>query len=204
MIRAPRCVIWVASCALLAGAATRSPSTLTVVMDFQGSRSERALAAMERETEGILSAAGMRLDWRFPAEAARENFEDLVVVRFKGACKVEPMPALGGESGPMAFTYSRDGEAQPFAQVFCANVAASVRSAMWAGGFQNADVLFGRALGRVLAHELVHVLTHSVEHGREGVLRPALSARELISGSLPLSAADVARLQQVRGSSPVR
>ena len=167
-------------------------------MDFQGSRSDRSLAEMEREAEGILSAAGMRLDWRFPAEAARENFEDLVVVRFKGVCRVEPIPTVNDELGPMAFTYSSDGEVQPFTQVSCANVAASVRSAMWGGDFQNADVLFGRALGRVLAHELVHILTHSVEHGREGVQRSALSGKELISGSLPLSADDLVRLQQLR------
>jgi hypothetical protein len=63
---------------------------------------------------------------------------------------------------------------------------------------RRADVLFGRALGRVLAYELVHVLTRSGEHGREGVERPALSGKELISGSLLLSRADLIRLQQVR------
>lgn len=198
MIRTPSCVFWVTACALVAGAGTRPRSKLTVVMDFQGSHSERSLTEMERETEGILKAAGLRLDWRLPADAARETFDDLVVVQFKGTCEAEAAPYVYDERGPMAFTYSSDGNVQPFAQVSCAQVAASVRSAMCGDEFQRADVLFGRALGRVLVHELVHILTGSGEHGREGVQRSALSGKELISGSLLLSPADLARLHHVR------
>jgi hypothetical protein len=197
----PSCVLLVAACNLIAAAYTgpSSPSSkLTVVMDFQGNPSERSLAEMERETEGILKAAGLRLDWRLTADAARESFEELVVVQFKGVCNVELDQYADAELGPMAFTYSSDGNVQPFAEVSCAKVATSVRSAMSGEDFPKADVLFGRALGRVVAHELVHVLTGSGEHGREGVGRPALSGRELISGSLPLSSVDIARLRQVR------
>jgi hypothetical protein len=42
------------------------------------------------------------------------------------------------------------------------------------------------------------MLTKSRQHGKEGVEKPALSARQLISESLPLSAMDVDRLQQER------
>jgi hypothetical protein len=167
-------------------------------MDFEGSPSQRSLAVMERETESILKTAGLRLDWRLAADAARESFEDLVVIEFKGACQVEPIPHVHDELGPMAFTYSSDGIMQPFTHVSCAKVAASVRSALGGDDFPKADVLFGRALGRVLAHELVHVLTGSEVHGREGVQRAALSGKDLISGSLVLSPADLARLRQVR------
>ncbi len=155
---------------------------------------------MEKETEGILKASGLHLDWRMAADAGRESFDDLVVVQFKGACKVEPVPYVYDELGPLAFTYSSDGAVQPFTQVSCDKVAASVRSAMWGEDFQRADLLFGRALGRVLAHELVHVLTASGRHGREGVARPALSGKELIGGSLPLSPADIARLREIQNN----
>lgn len=166
-------------------------------MDFQGSPSRRALSAMERETEVILKPAGLSLGWRLAADAARESFGDLVVVEFKGPCQVEPVQNVYDELGPMAFTYSSDGNVQPFTQVSCAKVAASVRAAMGGEGFPRADMLFGRALGRVLAHELVHVLTGSDVHSRDGVQRTALSGKDLISGALVLGTTDLTRLRQV-------
>lgn len=196
MVRTPSCVLLVTACAFLAAADTRPSSTLTVVLDFRGAHSDRSVTAMERETEGILKSSGLHLDWRFAGEAAHETFDDLVVVQFKGACKVEPIPYVYDELGPLAFTYSADGTVQPFTQVSCDKVAATVRSAMWGGDFHRADLLFGRALGRVLAHELVHMLTASAQHGHEGVQKPALSGRELITGTLLLSPADIARLRE--------
>jgi len=152
---------------------------------------------MEREAEQILNASGLHLEWRLPSDAARESYDDLVVVQFQGACKVEPVPYVYDELGPMAFTYASDATLQPFTKVSCDHVAASVRSAMWGGDFRNADLLMGRALGRVLVHELVHMLTGSAQHAREGVTRRALSGRDLIADSLPLSPADVTRLRQL-------
>jgi hypothetical protein len=70
---------------------------------------------------------------------------------------------------------------------------------MWGGDFARKDELLGRALGRVLAHELVHMLTKSGEHSREGVQRPALSGKQLIADSLPLSAFDIDRLRRQIG-----
>src|SRR5579871_576411 len=198
MLRLPTRVLLIAAVALLAAADTRVPARLTVVLDFQGTRSERTVSAMERETEVILKSSGLNLSWRLAADAAQESFDGLVVVRFKGVCKVEPVPYVYDELGPMAFTYSSDGDVQPFTQVSCDKIAATVRSAMWGADFQQADLLLGRALGRVLAHELVHMLTRSGEHGREGVQRPSLSGRELISGSLFLSPADIARLREIQ------
>jgi len=167
-------------------------------MDFQEGLSPRALSAMERETEGILKPAGLSLGWRLAADAARESFEDLVVVEFKGACRFESVPHLYDELGPLAFTHSNDGNVQPFTEVSCSKVAASVSSALEGEDFPRADLLFGRALGRVLAHELVHVLTGSEAHGREGVQRAALSGKDLISSALVLRPADLARLRKDR------
>lgn len=58
----------------------------------------------------------------------------------------------------------------------------------------------GNAAGPAAPHELVHALTRSGWHGREGVQRPALSGRELISGSLPLGPDEVARLRELQKS----
>jgi hypothetical protein len=198
MLRAPSCVLWLSACALMAGTGTHPPSKLTVVMDFHGSPSQRALTAMERETEGILKPAGLSLGWRLAADAARESYDHLVVVEFSGACQIEPVPYVYDELGPMAFTHSSNGNVQPFTEVSCSKVAASVSSALEGEGFPKADLLFGRALGRVLAHELVHVLTGSEVHGHAGVQRAALSGKDLISNALILSPADLARLREGR------
>jgi hypothetical protein len=174
---------------------------LTVVLDFKGLFNETAVSSMKREAAGILSTTGMRLDWRNPSTAADASFADLVVFSFRGNCTVEPEPAppLYDELGPLAITRTANGAVQPFGEVDCGRVAASVRSAMWGGDFARKDELLGRALGRVLAHELVHMLTKSGEHSREGVQRPALSGKQLIADSLPLSAFDIDRLRRQIG-----
>lgn len=200
MFRTLSCVFLVAASALLAVANTRPYPKVTVVLDFQGIHSDLSVTEMEHETEGILKSSGLQLDWRMASEAAHETFSDLVVVQFKGSCKVEPVPYVYDELGPLAFTYSSDGTIQPFTEVSCDKVAASVRSAMWGGDFEKADFLFGRALGRVLAHELVHVLTASGRHAHDGVYKPALSGKELITGTLMLSPADIARLREIQKS----
>lgn len=177
-------------------AATRPASDLTVVLDFQGSHSERSILAMQREAQTILRASGIHLDWRTRSEASRESFNDLVLVKLSGNCDFHAAPQAFGERGPLGSTFISDGRVLPFAEIACDQVAASVRSAMSGSDFETADVLLGRALGRVVAHELVHILTGSCEHGLEGVHKAALSGRQLIADSLPLSAPDAIRLRQ--------
>lgn len=179
-------------------AGTRAPADLTVVLDFQGAPSDKAVSMMENETQGILKPSGLRLDWQAVEQAPGASHNDLVVVRFKGSCKVEPVPIVYDELGPLAFTYTTDGEVQPFSVVECDKLTRFVRSAMWGSDFSQAELLLGRALGRVVAHELVHILTGSGEHGTEGVEKPALSGKQLIAASLPLSQADLERLREKR------
>jgi hypothetical protein len=179
-----------------------TPPDLTVVLDFKGSFNQTAVAGMQREAAGILSTTGMRIEWRNPSTAAEASYADLVVFTFRGNCTVEPEPAppLYDELGPLAITRTTNGAIQPFGEVDCGRVAASVRSAMWGGDFARKDELLGRALGRVVAHELVHMLTRSGGHSREGVQRPALSGKQLIADALPLSALDIDRLRrQIEG-----
>jgi hypothetical protein len=190
----------VASIALFTAAlpALATAADVTVVLDFKQPLNERAVVEMKREAARILSSAGMRLDWRDAARASDASFADLVVVTFKGNCAVEPeaAPPIYDELGPLAVTRTANGAIQPFGEVDCSRVAASVRSAMWGGDFARKDELLGRALGRVVAHELVHMLTKSGEHSHEGVQRSALSGRQLIADSLPLSALDMDRLRR--------
>jgi hypothetical protein len=128
------------------------------------------------------------------------TFNDLVVMTFKGSCSFDPAPPLYDELGPLAVTRTSNGEVQPFGEVNCDRVVNSVRGAMFGSDYSKGDMLVGRALGRVVAHELVHMLTKSGQHAHEGVQKAALSGRQLISASLPLSAMDIDRLIAERHS----
>jgi hypothetical protein len=170
------------------------PAGLTIVMDFQGPHSARSVAEMKRELEGILKQSGLAFDFRTREEAAGATFPDLIMVRFKGKCVMEPVGYLYDERGPLAFTHSSDGAVLPFSEVACDKITQSIRGAMWGGDFARGDLLLGRALGRVLAHEVVHILTNSANHGHRGVAQTSLSGSQLIASELPLSAADLERI----------
>jgi hypothetical protein len=189
------CAIAVAALATMLTAGTPArPVGVTIVLDFQGPRSERSVQEMKREFEGIMKNSGLAFEWRLRDEANQVTSNHLVLVRFKGKCVLEPAGYLYDERGPLAFTYSTDGAVQPYSEVACAKVASSVRSAMFGGDFANADELLGRALGRVLAHELVHMLSKSGAHARSGVEKAALSGKLLIAPDLQLDAADLEKL----------
>jgi hypothetical protein len=172
------------------------PPVLTVILDFRGPYSRASLKEMERESGLVLQSSGVQLDWRMLGEDPHASYSDLVVMTFKGSCEYEPAQPIYDELGPLAMTYSVDGQIQPFGEVNCDRVVNTARSAMWGTDYLRADLLIGRALGRVMSHELVHMITRSSEHGAEGVEKPALSGSQLIAGNLRLSAFDVDRLRQ--------
>jgi hypothetical protein len=205
MLRFPICVSLVAGLTVSLGAGVDrvSPSVLTVILDFKGPHSRTSLKEMERESGQILNSSGVHLDWRMLGEDPYASYRDLVVMTFRGACEFAsassiPAPPLYDELGPLAMTHTTNGEVQPFGEVNCDRVVKTARSAMSGTDYARADLLIGRAMGRVVAHELVHMLTKSEQHGLEGVQRPALSGRQLISASLPLSAFDIDRLKLER------
>lgn len=186
-------------CALTASAWNTPASSVTVVLDFKGARSPYSIREMQRESGQILKATGVSLEWKLRGEASTQSFSDLVVMTFRGSCTADgPAAPSYDELGPFAITRTVNGEVQPFGEVDCDRVVNSAKSAMLGEDYVRADALIGRALGRVVAHELVHMLTKSGAHSHEGVQKPALSGRQLISASLPLSAFDVDRLRQER------
>jgi hypothetical protein len=198
MRHAPICVLLAASTARLFAA------DMTIVMDFADRHSARSLEEMKRETQAIVKDSGLHLDWQMLGEAGEKSFSDLVVIRFKGQCLFRPAPYLYDERGPLAFTYSTNGEVQPYSEVSCDKVTAALRPTMHGGEFGNADVLLGRALGRVVAHELMHMLTRSAAHGRAGVGKASLSGRQLIASELPLDLADLERISEPSPSQPAK
>jgi hypothetical protein len=186
-------LVWICAFALLAVPSAFGEG-ITIVLDFQGPRSERSVAEMKREFAGIMKDSALHFDFRSRSQASQEDLSDLVVIRFTGKCVLDPVGYLYDERGPMAFTYSTDGIVQPFSEVACDKVTSAIRSAMAGGDFAKSDLLLGRALGRVLAHEVMHILSKSGAHGRTGVAKTALSGSQLIAPELRLEPEDVARI----------
>jgi hypothetical protein len=182
--------------AALSAADKASSPVLTVILDFKGPHSPTSLKEMERESGLILKSTGVKLEWRILGQDPFASYSDLVVMTFKGVCAYEPAAPRYDELGPLAITRTTNGEVQPFGEVDCNRVVNTAANAMSGADYNRADLLIGRALGRVVAHELVHMLTKSRTHGSEGVEKPALSGKQLIAASLPLSAFDIDRLKQ--------
>ena len=175
---------------------------LTVVLSFDGAaHSDAALVEMKRETESLLKPSGYTFDWRDARTLADfENFSDVVVVKMTGRCRMELVPELLDERGPLAFTDVTDGEVLPFSTVKCDHVRASVRTALWGGQVREGDRLMGRALGRVVAHELFHILANTRGHAQTGVARHALSAKQLVADRLAFEDEDRALMRRLRAA----
>ena len=182
-------------CALVLAVTPAFGEELTIVLDFQGPRSDQSVAEMKREFEGIMKDSSLTFDWKSRAQAEQTSAANLVVVRFKGTCILKPIPYLYDERGPMAFAYSTEGTVQPFTEVACDQVTRAVKSAMSGVDYAKADQLMGRALGRVLAHEVIHMLTRSGAHGHGGVTKTVLSGTELIGPELRLEVQDLERIR---------
>jgi hypothetical protein len=182
----------------LACASSAIATDVTVVIDFNGPHSDRSVEEMKREAAEIMKDSGLRLDWKARDAVGASSYPNLVLVRFKGRCVLEPEPMLYDERGPFAFTYSTEGQVLPFTEVACDHVTASVQSAISGDDFLRLDYLMGRALGRVVAHELVHILTRSGGHAPGGVGQAALSGRELIGAPLKLSRGEVETLRALQ------
>jgi len=181
-------------CALFGLAVPAFGEGITIVLEFQGPRSESAIVEMKREFAGIMKESELHFDFRSREQVSAAAPDDLVIVKFTGKCVLEPAPYLYDERGPMAFTYSTDGVVQPFSAVACDKVTSAIRPAMSGGDFAKADLMLGRALGRVLAHEVVHMLSKSGAHGRDGVSKTSLSGSQLIAPELRLGPADLERM----------
>ncbi len=161
-------------------------SNLTVLFDFDGERSAAAVSEMKNELRQQLRRTGLRLDLRLRSEAGQaEVFEDVVLFRFRGDCRMADVASLMDERGPLAWTHAADGDVLPFGEVACDRVRQAIQSALWGGEHAHRDVLFGRALGRVVAHELVHMLAQTHAHGQTGVTQAALSGIKLIAPDVP-------------------
>src|SRR5215471_8094502 len=73
--------------------------SIGVYLDFDSKPGDKAVEIMKREVDEILKPSGVALDWRLSKENhGDETFTGLVVVKFRGRCKIEtwgpPQPNL--------------------------------------------------------------------------------------------------------------
>jgi hypothetical protein len=170
-------------------------SPVTLVFSSERPLPDATVAEMHREMDVLMKQASLQVEWRDLSDfQAGTEVDDLVVVKFKGNCRIQPQPVFLDERGPLAFTHTSDGEVLPFSEVLCDRVSVAARSAMAGGEFGHRDQLLGRALARVLAHEIYHIKSKCKGHGEWGVARRALSGRELIATTLEFSSDDVRRM----------
>jgi hypothetical protein len=182
---------------LMAVLCAHAAPAVTLVLQFDAAYSTQSIAAMKREVASIVGESGMKVDWRFLSEVhSSDSFESLVVVRFRGACVMQPRDYMRDERGYYAFTYVSDGDVLPFSEVECDKVANSIRREMSPSQWRHRDSVLGRALGRVLAHELFHMLAKSQHHSRDGVTKSSLSPAQLVADRLLMNRADLEILKK--------
>lgn len=169
----------------------------TVLLNFEGASSPRAVQAIQNEVASLMKPAGLEFDYRLGTELGPyDTPSDIIIVKFKGTCRREMMSPgqLLDERGPFAFTHSSNGEILPFAEVACNRVQASIQSASGKLIRSVSDEILGRALGRVVAHELYHILARTAHHGNEGVARTGFTSSDLVAEQLIFSKGDLKKL----------
>jgi len=167
---------------------------LTVLLDVEQKHSQRALAEMRKELSKVFKPTNLNIAVRLRQDTRPdETYNDVVLVKLKGTCKMQNYAPLMDERGPFAWTHTVDGKILPFSEVACDHVARSIQQAMGENGGDR-DRLLGRALARVMAHEIVHMVGKCADHSHAGVFRHALSGRQLIADRLELQPEDIARL----------
>ena len=164
---------------------------LTLVVDSEKPIPSAALQELQSELNHLLMQGQRRVEWKLRKEM-QDGAEaaDLVVVKFRGSCRMETAPVLLDERGPLAFTHTSDGEVLPFSEVLCDKVKAAARSAMHGGQLAQGDRLMGRAMARVLAHEIWHMTSNTLGHGKEGIAKSGLTGAQLIGENFRFHHAD--------------
>lgn len=182
---------------MVAGLSTAIPNafadqdSVTVLLDYEQTHSDVSLAVMKRELKSIMTDAGISVDLRVRDEvAANAQFNRLVLFKMKGACTMNALPiaALSDERGPLAMTYSSDGQLLPFGEIECDRVRESLQRTLGRGNPKGSQAAYGTALARVMAHEMYHMIANSKTHAKNGITQEGLSSRDLLSSKLPFSA----------------
>ena len=75
------------------------------------------------------------------------EFSDLMLIKLKGNCRLDGGPVQKASSSlPLALAHTTDGKVLPFIEVFCDQVRAVVRPALWGDQFRTTRRTDGESL----------------------------------------------------------
>jgi len=179
-------------CVAFAQAATQK---VTVLVNFEKPHSAVSVEAFRQELKELLEPAGVTVELMLRRDLGNyPEFSELVVFEMKGSCSMDaetvPPEPLYDERGPLAKSYSSDGQILHFGEVECDSVRRCLQRVMGRGKPDKDQAPFGTALGIVVAHELYHMIAGEKAHTKSGLTKESLSARDLLNGgiSIPLAA----------------
>jgi hypothetical protein len=194
MVRVLALAAGAAFSALLAICQSPAKPSVGVFLDFDSAPGQNSVEIMKHEVEHLLKASGVSVDWRLATDNhGNETFAGLVVLKFKGKCKVEAwqQDPVRGATTTLGTTQVSNGHVLPFSEVKCDAVKEAL-SYLPAGANQiERQQAFGLAMGRVVAHELYHILARTTGHAARGLAKAAESLQDLVSGQgMPFRAED--------------
>jgi hypothetical protein len=184
----PRVLLPVLYAAALAAPLSGQTQSVAVFMDFDSQPAAVPLAVMEKEAGDLMKSAGISLDWRLVRQNhGAEAFAGLVVLKFKGQCRVDTRSKAVSDFGSigqvetLGITRVDRGHVLPYTEVQCDQVRKALAYLKPGAGSKERQNALGLALGRVVAHELYHVLARTTAHAKEGLAKASQSLRDLVS-----------------------
>jgi len=166
---------------------TPSHPAVAVFMDFDSKPEDASVEVMKKEVEGLLKSSGIALDWKMlSGNRETEGSEGLVVVKFRGHCRVEAWPQPGADelqtgAQTLGFTRVTDGRVLPFSEIECDHIRKALTYVAPGSTPMERQKAFGLAMGRVVAHELYHMLARTTSHAEDGLAKATQSLRDLIT-----------------------
>ncbi|MFN7997686.1 MAG: hypothetical protein U0Q18_28970 [Bryobacteraceae bacterium] len=165
---------------------TGSSRAVTVYTQFEDSPSELSIQNMKSELADIMAPLGVQFAWRSLDKAdGREIMAEIVVVRFRGDCRVDTWQSNGLRERALGWTHVSDGEILPFTDVNCNRIRDLLGEYIAGTGIlAERAKLMGRAMARVVAHEMYHFFANTSKHAASGVAKAAFSRSELAAEHL--------------------
>ncbi len=175
------------------------PPPITIYTHFEQPYSSVSVDAMKEELEAIVHPAGISLEWRsLDAARGRESAVELVVVTFKGRCRMDELAPFASAPGALGSTHVSDGAVLPFADVYCDRIRRLIGEPLEAEDVRTRQNMLGRAMGRVLAHELYHVVARSTAHVPGGITKAFYTAGDLLRRKAGFSKKEAATLRNLK------
>jgi len=173
-------MIWLALGMSPALAGTRDVP-LSLVYQFQHEPPPAIFEAVQAELDDIMFPVGLRFEWRpFANNTGGELYNELVIVKFQGACDLTDLRATTGYPGPFGWNHLIDGEVSRFIGINCDGVRIFLQWELLEIPAGRRVEVYGRAVARVLAHEICHALLGK-KHGSTGIGKESYSVEDLLS-----------------------